>query len=460
MADSKTNCPKCGGHIAFPKELAGQATLCPHCNENILLPKCKPPIAWIMVAAFALVSVCLASILVWEHLTNRAVTSPPVRIVENTNSQAVVVQKDPLATGQLMSAAQYGGNAETVKLLLERGADVNAKDNDGWTPLQHAAKRGNVEIIKLLLEKGADVNAKSNDGVTALMSAAKRGYMEIIKLLLEKGADVNANFKGNGTALSLAAEAGQTNAVGFLLDKNANINATNWDGDTALMTAVEHGKIEVVKLLLARGADVNAANNNLHDTALLAAVEKGQTEVVKLLLARKANVNAEGFMGRNALDEAREKGNVAIVQLLQQAGATTSSAAARDEAMSKNLHELEQSHAALSNSLQKFQQASAIATEASYKPTFEVLNVTSKVTEQTDTWWRFGYRLTVRNNGINTDGQWFEIQFLDAEGYVIDTTHTHQTVIKPGTTEIITGDALIDLPGAARVSKLKAISKQ
>ena len=93
------------------------------------------------------------------------------------------------------------------------------------------------------------------------------------------------------------------------------------------------------------------------------------------------------------------------------------------------------------------------------KPAFEVLNATAKVTEQNDMWWRYGYRLTVRNNGIDDDPQSFEIQFLDGDGYVIDTKPV-RAVIKSGATEIITGDTLIDLPGAARVSKLKAVWKQ
>jgi hypothetical protein len=131
------------------------------------------------------------------------------------------------ATGQLMNALQYGGSDNAIKLLLEKGANVNAKNNDGWCPLQLAAKRGDLGIVRLLLENGADVNAKDSDGGTALISAAKRGYVEIIKLLLEKGADIDAKIENVGTALAFAAWAGQTNAVAFLLDKGSDINATN-----------------------------------------------------------------------------------------------------------------------------------------------------------------------------------------------------------------------------------------
>jgi TPR repeat protein len=92
------------------------------------------------------------------------------------------------------------------------------------------------------------------------------------------------------------------------------------------------------------------------------------------------------------------------------------------------------------------------------KTGFEVLGATAKPTEQNDTWWRYGYRLIVRNNGWDTDPQFFEIQFLDAEGYVIE-TKTERAVVKPGATETITGEALVDVPGAARVAKLKAFWK-
>jgi TPR repeat protein len=103
-----------------------------------------------------------------------------------------------------------------------------------------------------------------------------------------------------------------------------------------------------------------------------------------------------------------------------------------------------------------FDAPAASTPDISDTPAFEVLNVTAKPTEQNDVWWRYGYRVTVRNNGQNSEGQWFHIQFLDAQGYVIDTATTDRTAISPGATEIITGETLLQLPGAARVAKLKA----
>ena len=98
--------------------------------------------------------------------------------------------------------ASQTGHQEIVQLLLDKGADVNAKKTDGVTALMVASRDGHQEVVKLLLDKGADVNAKRTDGVTALMAVSASGYIEIAQSLLANGADVNA--KDNGvTALML-----------------------------------------------------------------------------------------------------------------------------------------------------------------------------------------------------------------------------------------------------------------
>jgi ankyrin repeat protein len=87
----------------------------------------------------------------------------------------------------LMNAAGRG-DPDEVKLLLGKGADVNARDERGWTPLMEAANRGYPEIVKLLLDKGADVNLKHQYGWTALSIAKGKGNKEIEKLLKARGA--------------------------------------------------------------------------------------------------------------------------------------------------------------------------------------------------------------------------------------------------------------------------------
>jgi ankyrin repeat protein len=107
-------------------------------------------------------------------------------------------------TPLMATAASPDAPIEIGKLLLEKGAKVNAKDWLGWTALMYASYYGQTELAKLLMNKGAEVNAKSNTGWTALMYAAYTGQIEIGKLLIENGADVSAKTREGETALSIA----------------------------------------------------------------------------------------------------------------------------------------------------------------------------------------------------------------------------------------------------------------
>ena len=106
---------------------------------------------------------------------------------------------------KLIQSSKFG-NKETVEKLLKEGADVNAKNSEGYTALILASSNGHKEIVEMLLEKGADVNAKDSDGWTALMWASRNGHTETVTILLEEGADVNAkdNYFLGSTALDIA----------------------------------------------------------------------------------------------------------------------------------------------------------------------------------------------------------------------------------------------------------------
>jgi hypothetical protein len=158
--------------------------------------------------------------------------------------------------------AAFGGLRKMLKLLLDKGADVNAHGGRYGNALQAASSRGHEQIVKLLLDKGADVNALGGSYGNALYAALKRGHEQIVKLLLDKGADVNAHGGSYGNALYAASERGHEQIVKLLLDKGADVNAHGGHYRNALQAALAEGHEQIVKLLLNKGATLSMQNSN------------------------------------------------------------------------------------------------------------------------------------------------------------------------------------------------------
>lgn len=218
-------------------------------------------------------------------------------------------------TGLQIACGQ--GNERVVRLLLEASSEVNMSPAtnhgiriltrsqqegrsppkayavaryNGRTALQAASERGHLTIVKLLLDRGAEVNAPPSPvaGRTALQAAARGGFGAIVQLLLSLGAQVNApsaRYKGI-TALQGACLQGNSEIVELLLRSGADVHASGggYDGDgTALHAAAEKGHLEVVKRLIGAGADVNATSNRRGQTPLQGALAGGHELVVEYL---------------------------------------------------------------------------------------------------------------------------------------------------------------------------------
>ena len=150
------------------------------------------------------------------------------------------------------------GHAETVELLLNRGANPNLKDERGVSPLRLAAEYGHLEVVNILLAAGADPNIKTKDyGNLALHAACSNGHIDIISILLEQGDHLNLKNRIGMTPLIMAARHGHDDLVKMLIEQGAIIDIKEKSGLTALHFACVHGNGEMLPALLAAGADPN-----------------------------------------------------------------------------------------------------------------------------------------------------------------------------------------------------------
>jgi ankyrin repeat protein len=182
----------------------------------------------------------------------------------------------------------------TAELLLSRGADIQAKDNSGCTPLHTAAFEGRGCIVDMLLSQGADPNATDKRGFMPLHRAAGRAHASVIASLLSHGADVHATVHGYDarTALHLAASCEHGShlaSIDCLLAYGADVDVKDSGGYTPLHLAAREGILPVVKSLLLRH-HANAHEVNMDGvTALMLACDYGHPPVACCLLASGAH---------------------------------------------------------------------------------------------------------------------------------------------------------------------------
>lgn len=209
----------------------------------------------------------------------------------------------------LMYAAEVG-SVDAMRLLIDRGADVNAQNGYGSTALMWSVS--DLGKVRLLLDHGADVNIAARSGRTALIVAGfANPSAEVVRLLLAKGAKVDVMDVRHVTPLNAATFGDDTAAIRFLLDAGADINTPDtFIGLTPLMNAAGNRNLAAVKLLLAKGASVNAVSKTEGLpkiqtgtvefggwTPLLMSAAFGPPEAVNVLLNAGAKIDAQDYRG-------------------------------------------------------------------------------------------------------------------------------------------------------------------
>jgi ankyrin repeat protein len=217
-----------------------------------------------------------------------------------------------------------------------------AAEPDGTTALHHASYEDDLEHADALIRGGADVNAANDLGVTPLWLAAQNGSEPMARRLLAAGANPNLALTSGETPVMVAARSGHAAVVEQLIAKGANVNAHGARKQTALMWAVSQKHPDVVKVLLAHGADLSLRSEKWSqvyavpphgympynrdipsgdETALLFAARVGDLESARLLVAAGANVNDADAWGVSAVTLAAHSGFADVVDLLLDKGA-------------------------------------------------------------------------------------------------------------------------------------------
>ena len=216
--------------------------------------------------------------------------------------------------------AVYKIDADLARALLERGAKPDVINSYGSSPLAEAAKVGNARLVGMLLDAGSNVEVPNQEGQTALMLAARAGSLEVAELLVRHGANVNAREKWRGqTALMWAVAARSAELTRFLIAHKADIDAralaNDWPsqmtgeprnqyrptgGLTPLLYAARSGCTDCVLALLDASADVNRPSPD-GVTPLIVAIDNFAFDTAKLLFERGANPHVWDWWGRTAL---------------------------------------------------------------------------------------------------------------------------------------------------------------
>jgi ankyrin repeat protein len=232
--------------------------------------------------------------------------------------------------------ASHWDDVEVANLLLRAGANVDAADDHGVTPLWLACLNGSAAMVKALLEAHANVNSATLVGETPLMMAAHTGNVEVVRLLLARGADVTATEKTLGqTALMRAVADNHPDIVRLLIASGPGVGTRSKNKFTPLLFAAQQGNIDIARMLLAAGSDVNesapdgiagdtnalrAFKPDTESTALLVAIDSHHEAMAAFLLEKGADPNRRGA-GRTALHSAVQQAMPDIVKALLAHGA-------------------------------------------------------------------------------------------------------------------------------------------
>jgi ankyrin repeat protein len=266
-----------GGAVNTAKMLMQKGASITHRAQGVVTP---------LVAAIQVPDPNILSILVENGVNLRTVSGPE--------------------QGNALHWAAAGGYVNAVRFLCQH-ISIESKDRRQRTPLIVSSEAGNSEVVEVLLNAGAQIDAKSDKGGSALAWAATHGHVEVMKLLIRHGADLNSVDQFGHSVLFLAANFGRLSAVQLLLENGAvtDIRSAPPEGLTALHAAASEGHVAVVEMLLQHGVD-STIETFKGQTALDIAIEDRQEQVLRIFLHRLGEPTKDSVSMRMALASGHE----------------------------------------------------------------------------------------------------------------------------------------------------------
>ena len=242
-------------------------------------------------------------------------------LLENGADVNARVSVDDNSTPLMIAAAS--SQRDAVTFLVERGANVYLRDEDGYTALHCACMFVYVgEILGCLIENGADVNARTNEGCTPLMTACDNQVHSsgAVKFLIEHGANVDHQDWSGQTAVHHAVNyhcySSINDALSCLIENGADVNARTYDGRTPLMIATALGHIKVAMYLIDHGAEVHDRTEALHNAVHCSCSDPSSCEILSFMIENGGDVDAKTFGNRTPLMIAAERGQIKVVTYL------------------------------------------------------------------------------------------------------------------------------------------------
>lgn len=194
-------------------------------------------------------------------------------------------------------------DTELFDFLVEKGANLSVSNNNGGTAFSAAIQQKNDDIAMRLVELGASIEYVNYDGVSLLSLAAVNDCIQVARHLIKSGHDVKSLDDGGEECLfyALCSTEGSRAMIELMLNNGADVNAISTSGLTPLMSATANGNLNAVNALIEAGAMINSADK-FGATALMAAAESGFTSIAKSLIQSDADVMLMDNDGSSAID--------------------------------------------------------------------------------------------------------------------------------------------------------------